>query len=268
MTIANTGLIVEFKMLESSPNNVFLQWRDSDFNNGATKSYGSDPNDQTFTVVDLNLDAVENVFGAGTTQAMIDHIALALPNAEWEFQMWEHNGTADTGDTHNGWTIWAGWPHGTGWGSLADINVANLDNFLGSDDIQLVARLKGTETGTSDEGSSTEREVNNDNLKFIYDDVADTISVELAGGSVQTLATGITDIAGVKAFFESLFPNDSCFDFAFDTTTGVIRVKWVPTCDAGTWTFSQSLSDEINIGDEVNVSVMQHWPVTHRLLKT
>lgn len=179
-------------------------------------------------------------------------ILQSLPNTDWEFILYQAADADAYGSNHSRV-------------SADQFDELDLSNLTNGNDYYLMCRLKGTETG-SELGSPTERASGpNDSIKFRYDDVNDDLYVQFESGSEFLIADGtITDNADLKAFFEALYPNSACFDFAYNTTTGIIEVRWVSTCDAGTWDFSVSLSEEINIGDEVNVSVMRHWPLTKR----
>lgn len=100
-----------------------------------------------------------------------------------------------------------------------------------------------------------------DGLQYLWDMTNDNMliigSTDTVGWS-NIVGTNIVTQADVKAFFESIY-NDGIWDYAWDTGNGNICVRYRGTGspDDGTFTFSVTLSEEINASDEVSAFIIR-----------
>lgn len=248
---------------------LYLNWTSSDTwgdieaqtsNNGAVQTYDDGANQHQIDTVDLNLGARDVWYNASTSgalsnQGIADWLNARFPENEWVAVLYQGADGDETGGNHN--LI----------GSRG-IPVKDIDFGAASypNEARLVLHNLGSTNNGDDDGATGDKVENavNDHTNTItyrYDDAADSIYIQFESGAEYLLDNTITNNADLKAFFEGIY-DTNCFDFGYDVSAGIIEVRWVSTCDAGTWTYSISLSDEITLGDSVSISVMRHWPLT------
>lgn len=99
---------------------------------------------------------------------------------------------------------------------------------------------------------------------YYWDTVADELRVRIAEDGVQTynikdflIASSVATQADVKAAFEAIYP-DGQWEYAWNTTTNEICVRFVSLDEnGGTFTYSVSLEEEINISDDVSAFIVR-----------
>ena len=123
------------------------------------------------------------------------------------------------------------------WSTTADGKVSIRFLRVGTDTVAQETSDNGEHTPTWDEP-----------LLYRWDDGTGQLFIVINGTEYE-IATGINDQADLITFFESVY-DEGDWDFAYDTATGDIIVTWVGD-GSGSWNFSESLSESINLSDEV-----------------
>lgn len=103
----------------------------------------------------------------------------------------------------------------------------------------------------------------NDGIHYRYDDANDDLYVVFGDQDEYLIADGtITSQADLQTFMEAIYL-ENIWDYAYNTTTGEICVRYAGVSGTGEWNFSTELSEEINLGDSASAFIISRWPVNY-----
>lgn len=168
-------------------------------------------------------------------------------NSKWEFWVWDETGFF-RGYEQNGW-----------------FDAGNWDTFMHSGrHVDIVAHYKGSENWV--DGSRLQNEDEklsfcNEFFYWMYDDVADTVSVTFNGGTdFYVIATSVMSQSEVKDLLEASYPIGT-WRFAWNVSTGEICIIQDSTEGTGQFEYSIDLEDEISLGDSASAEIVSRYPV-------